>query len=340
VIRHSRASSCAVRLSSSCVEITDNGTGSDAPPGNGLHGLRERAAGVGGAVDADPLRPRGWRLLVWVPAASAPRPADGRSEAAESSPLAAAQRRGALIRLLLADDQELIRSALAIMLALEEDFEVVASVGRGDEAAAAVREHYPDVALLDIEMPGLDGIAVAGVLAHEARTAGRSSSSLSAVAATCAGRWSRAPAASSPRMRRPNSSPARSAESRPGTRHRPGAGCPIADHRSLPAVRPGAGRPGRRASGGHRVRDRREAVPVRRNRPQLPIRRDRQDRDTQPRRGGPDGRGTRLTLSTGPSTLTAWAVARRPAFPAKPHRHDQASHLDVPRGIGEILPAA
>jgi two-component system response regulator DesR len=73
-----------------------------------------------------------------------------------------------LIRLLLADDQELIRSALAVMLALEEDFEVVASVGRGDEVAAAAREHHPDVALLDIEMPGLDGLAAAGVLAHEA----------------------------------------------------------------------------------------------------------------------------------------------------------------------------
>ena len=72
-----------------------------------------------------------------------------------------------MIRLLLADDQELIRSALAIMLALEEDFEVVASVGRGDEVVAAARAHHPDIALLDIDMPGIDGIAVAGVLAQE-----------------------------------------------------------------------------------------------------------------------------------------------------------------------------
>ncbi|MGH3158865.1 MAG: hypothetical protein ACRDNF_20155 [Streptosporangiaceae bacterium] len=47
----------------------------------------------------------------------------------------------ARIRLLLADDQELIRSALAVMLALEDDFEVVASVGRGDEVAAAAKAH-------------------------------------------------------------------------------------------------------------------------------------------------------------------------------------------------------
>jgi two-component system response regulator DesR len=72
-----------------------------------------------------------------------------------------------MIRLLLADDQELIRSALAALLALEEDFEVVAAVGRGDEVVAAARAHHPDVALLDIEMPGIDGLAAAGVLAQQ-----------------------------------------------------------------------------------------------------------------------------------------------------------------------------
>jgi two-component system, NarL family, response regulator DesR len=72
-----------------------------------------------------------------------------------------------MVRLLLADDQELIRSALGVMLGLEEDFEVVASVGRGDEVVAAAREHRADVALLDIDMPGIDGLAAAGALAHE-----------------------------------------------------------------------------------------------------------------------------------------------------------------------------
>jgi two-component system, NarL family, response regulator DesR len=72
-----------------------------------------------------------------------------------------------VVRLLLADDQQLIRSALAVMLAMEDDFEVVATVGRGDEVVAAAREHHPDVALLDIDMPGIDGLAAAGVLAQE-----------------------------------------------------------------------------------------------------------------------------------------------------------------------------
>jgi two-component system response regulator DesR len=71
------------------------------------------------------------------------------------------------IRLLLAEDQELVRSALCALLDLEEDFEVVASVGRGDEVTDAAKQHHPDVALLDIEMPGLDGLAAAAVLADQ-----------------------------------------------------------------------------------------------------------------------------------------------------------------------------
>ncbi len=72
------------------------------------------------------------------------------------------------IRLLLADDQELIRSALERLLDMEEDFSVVASVGRGDQVADAARRTQPDVALLDVEMPGLDGLAAAALLAQHA----------------------------------------------------------------------------------------------------------------------------------------------------------------------------
>jgi two-component system response regulator DesR len=71
------------------------------------------------------------------------------------------------IRLLLADDQALVRQALAALLELEDDFEVVAEVGRGDEVVAAARRAAPDVALLDIEMPGLDGLAAATALGRE-----------------------------------------------------------------------------------------------------------------------------------------------------------------------------
>lgn len=63
-----------------------------------------------------------------------------------------------MIRLLLADDQALIRGALASLLELESDLAVVAQVGRGDEVVRAAVESDAEVALIDIEMPGMDGL--------------------------------------------------------------------------------------------------------------------------------------------------------------------------------------
>lgn len=64
-----------------------------------------------------------------------------------------------MIRVLLADDQAMVRGALAALLRLERDLEIVAQVGNGAEVLPAVLEHRPDVALLDVEMPDLDGIS-------------------------------------------------------------------------------------------------------------------------------------------------------------------------------------
>ncbi len=72
------------------------------------------------------------------------------------------------IRVMLADDQALVRGALAALLELESDLAVVAQVGSGDAVVDAARKHRPDVILMDVEMPGMDGIAataaVRGVL--------------------------------------------------------------------------------------------------------------------------------------------------------------------------------
>ena len=72
-----------------------------------------------------------------------------------------------IIRLLLADDQALVRGALSALLGLERDLEVVVEVSSGDQVVEAVREHRPDVALLDVEMPGLDGIEATAALRKE-----------------------------------------------------------------------------------------------------------------------------------------------------------------------------
>ena len=67
----------------------------------------------------------------------------------------------ATVRILLAEDQAMVRGALAALLALEADMEIVAEVARGDEVVAAALAAQPDVALLDIEMPGADGLTAA-----------------------------------------------------------------------------------------------------------------------------------------------------------------------------------
>ncbi|MFJ7899130.1 response regulator [Streptomyces sp. NPDC096198] len=72
------------------------------------------------------------------------------------------------VRVLLAEDQGMMRGALALLLGMEEDIEVVAQVAAGDAIVDAVRDHRPDVALLDIELPGMSGLDAAAVLRERA----------------------------------------------------------------------------------------------------------------------------------------------------------------------------
>ena len=69
-----------------------------------------------------------------------------------------------MIRVLLAEDQAMVRGALAALLTLEGDIEIVSEVGRGDEVVQAAIASRPDVALLDIEIPGINGITAAAAL--------------------------------------------------------------------------------------------------------------------------------------------------------------------------------
>ncbi|MDI6104039.1 response regulator transcription factor [Actinoplanes sp. NEAU-A12] len=74
------------------------------------------------------------------------------------------------VRIVVADDQELVRAGFSMILDAQPDFEVVAEAGNGTEAVEAVRTHRPDVVLLDIRMPGMDGIQAARVICAETGT--------------------------------------------------------------------------------------------------------------------------------------------------------------------------
>lgn len=63
-----------------------------------------------------------------------------------------------MIRVVLADDQQLVRAGFRVLLDAEDDIEVVGEAGDGEVAVAVVEEHRPDVVLMDIRMPGLDGL--------------------------------------------------------------------------------------------------------------------------------------------------------------------------------------
>ena len=73
-----------------------------------------------------------------------------------------------MINIVLADDAHLVRGAIVALLELEHDLKVVAHVGRGDEVEAVVLEHRPDIAVLDIDMPGANGLEVAERLKESA----------------------------------------------------------------------------------------------------------------------------------------------------------------------------
>ncbi|MBL1087606.1 response regulator transcription factor [Streptomyces actinomycinicus] len=72
-----------------------------------------------------------------------------------------------MIRVLLAEDMIMLRRALASLLELESDIEVVAETGNGDQVLPLALAHRPDVAVLDIDMPGIDGIEAAALLHRE-----------------------------------------------------------------------------------------------------------------------------------------------------------------------------
>ena len=124
VLRHANARRVRICFEPHGFSMIDDGDGPGQGKGSGIPGMRQRVAASGG---------------------------DGRLRGEGD----------VVIRVLLADDQDLIRGALAALLELEPDIDVVAQVGRGDEVLAAAREARAEACLIDIQMPGVDGIEAA-----------------------------------------------------------------------------------------------------------------------------------------------------------------------------------
>jgi DNA-binding NarL/FixJ family response regulator len=77
-----------------------------------------------------------------------------------------------VIRVLLADDQDLVRAGFGALLDAQDDIEVVGEAGDGAEAVQLARHHRPDIVLMDIRMPGTDGLAATRAIAADDRLAG------------------------------------------------------------------------------------------------------------------------------------------------------------------------
>src|SRR5690242_14910815 len=128
--------------------------GKRGAPGTGPGRTAGASERIGGTHGVRPTPPRGQRTLPPLRGTAA---LDGWRRADLTGGTS-------MIRVLLAEDQAMVRGALAALLSREPDIEVVAEVARGDEVVEAAQAAQPDVALLDIEMPGGSGLAAAALL--------------------------------------------------------------------------------------------------------------------------------------------------------------------------------
>ena len=214
-----------------------------------------------------------------------------------------------MIRLLLADDEDLIREALATLLELEPDFKVVAQAGNGRAAVELAAEHQPDLVVLDLEMPELDGVS-----ATEAILAARQVPVVLLTRHARPGVLRRALAAGA-RAFVPKTTPAdrlarilrdvhaggRYVDSEIAATALTEGTCPLSP-RELDLLR-------HVHAGPQRERDRRGRAPRARHRPQLPLLRDGQAQRADPRRGGADRLRRGLDLEPDAGRLTARSPA-------------------------------
>jgi signal transduction histidine kinase len=182
-LKHSKASEVQVSLEPADgaglrVAVSDNGCGFDPsqlkPAGEdggfGLFSIRERMSLVGGRFEVESAPSKGSRFNLIVPtlqASAVPLWAGHRPSDAAGHKRKTAPKRGSVIRVLVADDHALFRDGLARMLMKESDLKVIGLAKDGQEAIELAQKLTPDVILMDISMPGVNGIEATRAIKHE-----------------------------------------------------------------------------------------------------------------------------------------------------------------------------
>ena len=186
-LRHAQASKFKARLAFDRDEIRlvlrDDGSGFDPAgrhDGFGLQGMRERVEGMGGRLTIQSARGEGTAVSIVLPVSKSARHRRAMTSASKSQnrpphvapspPRIGASKPGTdKIRVLIADDHVTVTAGLASIIGLQGDMTVVAEAANGREAVDQWREHRPDVALLDLRMPVLDGVgAIEGIRLEDA----------------------------------------------------------------------------------------------------------------------------------------------------------------------------
>ena len=168
VVKHAEVDEASVRFGENggllLLEVLDRGKG--CPPEQlnrsgrdsfGLFSIRERLSGFSGTFDAEGALGEGCRIRVGVPISSA-NLRSTRAKSDQRSDEWGDRKRGSKLRVILADDHQTVRQGLAELLQAQGDIDVVAQAADGAEALELAREHRPDVVVMDITMPRMNGI--------------------------------------------------------------------------------------------------------------------------------------------------------------------------------------
>lgn len=177
VIKHAGAGSARLRLTRDtahriCLEVQDDGIGFDPQARDvevrsrqsfGLFHIRERLRAVGGEMALDSARDRGTRVGLIVPETRVSSPGElrplGAPHAASAVRLPASEPAADAIRILLVDDHAMVRKGLIAVLERQPDFRVVGEAVDGQQAVEVARDLDPDVVIMDVNLPGINGVA-------------------------------------------------------------------------------------------------------------------------------------------------------------------------------------